>query len=120
MPAVPRARGADARFKCGYNLKQLRPGLHSFLVADDEAVHERCFAHHRRGYPSNAEGTTQPGRPLTTTEFQAAVLPAQRTRLGEPPLRRAGDAKRLIALRRELPGVIPARRHGGTRSRYRA
>jgi len=53
------------------------------------------------------------------TEFQAAVLLAQLTRLEEQARTREQNAQYLTSLLREIPGIVPARMYPGcTRNSY--
>jgi dTDP-4-amino-4,6-dideoxygalactose transaminase len=103
--------------------KNLNSGEGGAMVTDDEALVERCYTFHNNGRgrkndPSNFR-YSQSGANLRLTEFQAALLLAQMTRLEEQSRTREENAAYLTEQLRQIPGITPARAPAGcTRNAY--
>ena len=102
--------------------KNITSGEGGAIISDDEDLIERSFAFHTQGrmrkftaeFNYNISGTN-----LRMTEFQAALLLAQLTRLNEHSQRREQNAAYLTSLLREIPGIYPAKMYPGcTRNAY--
>ena len=103
--------------------KNLNSGEGGAVLCNDEELRERCFAFHNNGSglrPASAGFTySSGGANLRMTEFQAALLMAQMTRIEEQAKTRTGNAAYLTSLLKEIPGIAPARMYGGcTRNAY--
>jgi perosamine synthetase len=103
--------------------KNLNSGEGGAVLTDDQTLLEKCFAFHNNsrgrktaGYDFSYMGS---GLNLRLTEFQAALLLAQMTRLEAQAKLREQNAQHLTTLLREIPGILPARAHEGcTRNAY--
>lgn len=103
--------------------KNLNAGEGGAVCTNDAALAERIFAYH-----SNSRGRTvdggdfsyrQTGANLRLTEFQAALLTAQMSRLEEQSRVRESNAAYLTSMLREIPGVKPVKNYAGcTRSAW--
>ena len=102
--------------------KNINSGEGGAIISDNQDLIERAFAFHTQGrmrkhaleLSYNMGGTN-----LRMTEFQAAVLLAQLSRLEEHSKRREQNALYLTSLLREIPGIVPARTYDGcTRNAY--
>jgi perosamine synthetase len=92
----------------------------AILTASDELI-ERCqsFQNNGRGTRTAGFSYEQSGANLRMTEFQAALLLEQLTRLEEQSRRREQNAAYLTELLREIKGITPARMYEGcTRNAY--
>jgi dTDP-4-amino-4,6-dideoxygalactose transaminase len=103
--------------------KNLNSGEGGAILSNDEAFIEKCYTFHNnssgRSRPSIGAEYTVPGLNLRLTEFQAAMLLSQMTRLEAQSKRREGNAAYLTSLLREIPGIHPARwTEGCTRNAY--
>lgn len=105
--------------------KNLNSGEGGAILTNDEAVADQCFAFqsHNRTRPGGTHRGHLAGPARTSnlrlTEFQAALLMAQMTRVDEQSRTRDENAKYLTSLLREIPGTVPARLHEGcTRSAW--
>lgn len=103
--------------------KNLNSGEGGAILTNDEDLVERCFTFHNnsRQRKGSAQGLSyvMPGANLRLTEFQAALLLAQMTRLEEQSRRREENAQYLTNMLREIPGILPARMYDGcTRNAY--
>jgi dTDP-4-amino-4,6-dideoxygalactose transaminase len=84
-------------------------------------LYEHCksFGNNGRAQPGAGFSYVRNGANLRMTEFQAALLLQQLTRLDEQSRRREQNAAYLTELLREIPGIAPARMYGGcTRNAY--
>ncbi len=107
-------------FQASKNLNSGEGG--AILTASDELM-ERCYAFHNNGrgrrvssYDFSYHST---GHNLRMTEFQAALLMAQMTRLEEQVRTRDQNGQYLTSLLSEIPGIRPARTYAGcTRNAY--
>jgi dTDP-4-amino-4,6-dideoxygalactose transaminase len=103
--------------------KNLNSGEGGAILTDDADLHDRCFTFHNNGSglkprPSHAayNGT---GANFRMTEFQAAILMAQMTRIEEQAKTRTANALYLTSQLKEIPGISPARMYSGcTRNAY--
>ncbi len=107
-------------FQASKNLNSGEGG--AILTASDELI-ERCYTFHNngRGRRITSENFTyqSSGHNLRMTEFQAALLMAQMTRLEEQVRARDENGQYLTSLLREIPGIEPARTYEGcTRNAY--
>lgn len=103
--------------------KNLNSGEGGAILTDDENLVETCFTFHnnsrRRKNTGQGFSYTMPGANLRLTEFQAALLMAQMTRLDEQSRVRERNAQYLTNMLREIPGVLPARMYENcTRNAY--
>jgi len=103
--------------------KNLNSGEGGALLTNDAELIEQCYAFH-----NNGRGRRQPGADFSyaergmngrMTEFQAAILLSQMTRLERQSQTREQNAKYLTGLLNDIGGVIPARTYSGcTRNAY--
>jgi dTDP-4-amino-4,6-dideoxygalactose transaminase len=105
------------------NSKNLNSGEGGAVMTNDAELAERCFAFHSNGRGRKSDGSgfsyRQNGANLRMTEFQAALLMAQMTRLEEQSKTREQNAAYLTALLKEIPGILPAKMYEGcTRNAY--
>lgn len=103
--------------------KNLNSGEGGAILTADEALVEACYRFHNnsRGRRNTGGDFTyrSPGANLRMTEFQAALLLAQMTRLEEQSRTREQNAAYLTSLLRQIPGITPARMYDGcTRNAY--
>ena len=103
--------------------KNLNCGEGGAILTNDERIYETCFAYHWNGggRKRGALDLTDSihGTKFLMTEFQAAMLLAQMSRLERQTATREGNAQYLASLLREIPGVPPARMYEGcTRNTY--
>jgi dTDP-4-amino-4,6-dideoxygalactose transaminase len=107
-------------FQASKNLNSGEGG--AILTGSDELV-EKCYAFHNNGrgrknvnydFSYRAHGAN-----LRMTEFQAALLMAQMTRLEEQSKTRSENGQYLTSLLKNIPGIAPARMYAGcTRNAY--
>jgi dTDP-4-amino-4,6-dideoxygalactose transaminase len=93
------------------------------MMTNDEALVERCFAFHNNGRGRRTDSAnfryTGSGANLRLTEFQAALLLAQMSRLENQSRTREENAAYLTEQLRQIPGIVPARPYPGcTRNAY--
>lgn len=103
--------------------KNLNSGEGGAVLTNDGEVMERCFAFHNNGRGRRNTGYdfaySARGANLRMTEFQAALLMAQMTRLEKQAETRENNAIYLTSMLREIPGILPARMYpGNTRNAY--
>jgi dTDP-4-amino-4,6-dideoxygalactose transaminase len=103
--------------------KNLNSGEGGAVLTSDEELAEKCYMFHNNGRGRRLRGRdftySATGANLRMTEFQAALLMAQMTRLEEQSRRREQNAQYLSSLLREIKGLAPARMHDGcTRNAY--
>lgn len=103
--------------------KHLNSGEGGAILMNDDQLYERCYAFHYNGMRptkirnSGAEVTA--ACKFMLTEFQAAVLFGQLSRLEEQAARRNENATYLTKQMSDIPGILPARLQAGcTRSAY--
>ena len=96
--------------------KNLNAGEGGAILTSDPALHEFCksFQNQGRGTTEASFGYARQGANLRMTEFQAALLLQQLTRLEEQSHVREQNAAYLTGLLREIPGIAPARMYEGT------
>lgn len=103
--------------------KNLNSGEGGAILTSDEALAAKCYAFHNnsRGRRSAGDGFSYhgTGANLRMTEFQAALLMAQMTRLEAQSQTRSKNAAYLTGLLEQIPGITPARMYPGcTRNAY--
>jgi dTDP-4-amino-4,6-dideoxygalactose transaminase len=103
--------------------KNLNSGEGGAILTDDEALIETCYRFHNNGRGRRNTGDDfsyrGAGANLRMTEFQAALLTAQMTRLEAQTRTRDANGAYLTRLLREIPGITPARMYDGcTRNAY--
>jgi dTDP-4-amino-4,6-dideoxygalactose transaminase len=103
--------------------KNLNSGEGGAILCSDEDIRERCYAFHNNGSGLKFIGTSfsysSSGANLRMTEFQAALLLAQMTRIEVQARTRTDNARYLTSLLKEIPGIAPARMYDGcTRNAY--
>lgn len=100
--------------------KNLSSGEGGAILTSDDRLAMECRAFQNNGRAS-VDGNLyfRNGANLRMTEFQAALLATQLTRVEEQSRRREQNAAYLTGLLREIPGIAPARLYEGcTRSAY--
>ncbi len=103
--------------------KNLNCGEGGAILTNDELLYEKCFAYHWNGSGRKRAGVdladAMHGTKFLMTEFQAAILLSQMTRLEQQARTREQNALYLASLLREIPGIAPARMYDGcTRNAY--
>lgn len=103
--------------------KNLNSGEGGAILTDDEALLEACYRFHNNSRGRRNTGADfsyqNTGANLRMTEFQAALLLAQMTRLEEQSRTREQNAGYLTSLLKQIPGITPARMYEGcTRNAY--
>jgi dTDP-4-amino-4,6-dideoxygalactose transaminase len=102
--------------------KNLNSGEGGAIVSSDPELIERSFEFHNNGRRRKGGGAftyTNQGLNLRITEFQAAILLSQMTRLEKQAQRREENAKYLSSMLKEIPGITPAKEYDGcTRNAY--
>src|SRR5262249_28700700 len=100
--------------------KNLNSGEGGAILTSDDRLAMECRSFQNNGRASVAGvDYARNGANLRMTEFQAALLLAQLTRLEDQPRRREQNANYLTSLLREIPGIAPARMYEGcTRNAY--
>ena len=103
--------------------KNLNSGEGGAILTDDDELVETCYRFHNNSRSRRNTGDDfsyhNPGANLRLTEFQAALLTAQMTRLQEQARTRDANAAHLTDRLRQIPGITPARMYDGcTRNAY--
>jgi dTDP-4-amino-4,6-dideoxygalactose transaminase len=103
--------------------KNLNSGEGGAILTDDDELVEACYRVHNnsrgRGNTGDDFSYRNIGANLRLTEFQAALLTAQMTRLQEQARTRDSNAAYLTKLLTQIPGITPARMYEGcTRNAY--
>lgn len=103
--------------------KNLSSGEGGAIITNNADFYNKCYSFHHQGQGSDsaslAPGTGTRGSNLRLTEFQAAILTAQMTRIPEQIKRRSENADYLTELLSQIPGIKPAKLYDGvTRSAY--
>ena len=103
--------------------KNLNSGEGGAILTSDDALIETCYRFHNnsrgRRNTGNDFSYRQTGANLRMTEFQAALLMTQMTRLEAQARTRDDNAGHLTGLLKQIPGITPARMYDGcTRNAY--
>jgi dTDP-4-amino-4,6-dideoxygalactose transaminase len=101
--------------------KNLNSGEGGAIISNDEDLLERCRSFHNNGRGKGGPGFefVRNGSNHRMTEFQAALLNEQLTRLEGQTKIREQNAAYLSRLLQEIPGIAPARMYDGcTRNAY--
>ena len=103
--------------------KNLNSGEGGAILTDDDDLIEKCYRAHNnsRGRQNTGDDFSYRniGANLRLTEFQAALLTAQMTRLEEQARTRDANGALLTKLLSQIPGITPARMYEGcTRNAY--
>jgi perosamine synthetase len=104
--------------------KNLNAGEGGAILTGDGALHEACYRFHNNSRGRAAAGSTDfsyrgVGANMRLTEFQAAMLLAQMSRLEQQAATRDANGAYLTSLLRQIPGIAPARMYDGcTRNAY--
>jgi perosamine synthetase len=104
--------------------KNLNSGEGGALLTNDEAFVETCYTFHNNSRTRQNTGGAAftyrgSGANLRLTEFQAAILLAQMTRLEAQAKTRDQNGAYLSTMLREIPGITPAQMYDGcTRNAY--
>ncbi len=103
--------------------KNLSSGEGGAILSENEELIAKCYTFHNnsrgRKVDSYDFSYRARGANLRMTEFQAALLMAQMTRLEEQSRTREQNARYLTSLLREIPGILSARMYDGcTRNAY--
>jgi dTDP-4-amino-4,6-dideoxygalactose transaminase len=103
--------------------KNLNAGEGGAIVTSDESLVETCYAFHNNSRSRRTTGADfsyqAPGLNLRLTEFQAALLLAQMTRLESQASQRDANGAALTTQLSEIPGITPAKMYPGcTRNAY--
>jgi len=103
--------------------KNLNSGEGGAILTNDDVLLEACYRFHNnsrgRRNTGNDFSYRNTGANLRMTEFQAALLVAQMTRLEAQARTRDENAAHLTRLLQQMPGITPARMHEGcTRNAY--
>ena len=101
--------------------KNLNSGEGGAILTSNDQLIEQCksFQNNGRGTSTAGFSYVRNGANLRMTEFQAALLLQQMTRLEEQSRRREQNAAYLTEQLKEVPGIAPARMHEGcTRNAY--
>ena len=97
--------------------KNLNSGEGGAIITNDNELLEACYRFHNnsrgRGNVGSDFSYSRPGANLRMTEFQAALLQAQMTRLEDQAATRDRNAAYLTTRLREIPGIAPARMYEG-------
>jgi perosamine synthetase len=97
--------------------KNLNSGEGGAVVTSDQALLETCYQFHNNSRPRGGNGTnfsySRTGANLRLTEFQAALLLAQMTRLEAQAKTMEQNAAYLTKRLAEIPGIAPARMYDG-------
>jgi perosamine synthetase len=100
--------------------KNLNSGEGGAIVTNDPALMDRAISFHNNGRGTGAvSGYVRNGSNHRMTEFQAALLGTQLSRLVEQSDVRWNNAKYLTKQLEQIPGIHPARMYAGvTRNAY--
>ena len=103
--------------------KNLNSGEGGAVLTNDEELVEKCYRFHNNSRGRRNTGADfsyrNTGANLRMTEFQAALLAAQMTRLEAQSRTREQNAAYLTNLLEQIPGIAPARMYQGcTRNAY--
>jgi perosamine synthetase len=101
--------------------KNLNSGEGGAIISNDEGLIHRCWTHHNngRGFGPRSGSYTGNGANYRMTEFQAALLAEQLTRVEEQSQARERNARHLSKLLKQIGGLKPAGEYEGcTRNAY--
>lgn len=103
--------------------KNLNSGEGGVIITNDEDFYNRCYSFHHQGQSDDAAGlepgTGIRGSNFRLTEFQAAILLAQMSRIKEQVIKRSENADYLTKMLSKIPGISPAKHYKNyTRSAY--
>jgi len=101
--------------------KNLNSGEGGAILTSNDELYAQCrsFQNNGRGHSDAGFSYVRNGSNLRMTEFQAALLLQQLTRLDDQSRRREQNAAYLTEMLREIPGIAPARTYDGcTRNAY--
>jgi len=103
--------------------KNLNSGEGGAVTTNDAGLFERCYSFHTNGRALNAAigglAYTSGGANLRLTEFQAALLRSQMTRVQAQSDIRDANARYLTSLLEKIPGIKPVKNYEGcTRSAW--
>jgi dTDP-4-amino-4,6-dideoxygalactose transaminase len=101
--------------------KNLNSGEGGAIITNDAEFIERCYAFHNNGRGRRGSGFSYAhgGANLRMTEFQAALLLEQMTRVEQQSRVREENAQYLTRQLSEIPGITPAKQYDGcTRNAY--
>jgi len=103
--------------------KNLNSGEGGALLTNDAELIEKCYTFHNNGRSRKQPGYdfsyATRGANLRMTEFQAAILLSQMTRLEQQSRVREENAKYLTGMLRQIGGLVPAATYEGcTRNAY--
>lgn len=115
QPVGPIGLGGCISFQASKNLNAGEGGV---VLTNDETFYNQCYNFHTPGggkaAPSSGRGSN-----FRMTEWQAAILLSQYSRMEEQCKRRDENAAYLTKLLSEIPGIMPARLTSGcTRSAW--
>ncbi len=96
--------------------KNLNSGEGGAILTSNEDLFQTCWSFHNngRGTANSGFGYVRNGCNHRMTEFQAALLLAQISRLESQSQQRTENAEYLTRQLREIPGISPARMYKGT------
>lgn len=96
--------------------KNLNSGEGGAILTNNEELFQACWSFHNngRGTENASFGYERNGLNHRMTEFQAALLLAQMSRLESQSQRRNQNAEYLTRQLRGIPGITPARMYDGT------
>ena len=93
--------------------KNLNSGEGGAIISNDEALIDQCYAFHNNSRRRNTAGADfsylSRGLNLRLTEFQAALLLAQMSRLDQQSKTRESNAAALTKMLEQIPGIAPAK-----------
>jgi perosamine synthetase len=104
--------------------KNLNSGEGGAITTNNEEFWAKCDSFHHQGQRVAAADSLEPGTGtrgtnVRITDFQASILLAQMSRLGEQVKRRSENADYLTSMLEKIPGIKPAKLYNGaTRSAY--
>lgn len=101
--------------------KNLNSGEGGAIITNDQALVEKAYAFHNNSRPGSGSDFAyrHVGLNLRLTEFQAALLLAQMTRLEAQSTTRETNAAYLTTQLAQIPGITPAKMYPGvTRNAY--
>jgi perosamine synthetase len=104
--------------------KNLNAGEGGALLTDDADFLETCYTFHNNSRARKNTGSSTfayrgVGANLRLTEFQAAILLAQMSRLDAQAATRDKNGAYLTSILKEIPGITPAKMYeGNTRNAY--